>query len=420
MQEQVTAEPPKARTRAGTYYPALDGLRAVAVLVVMVAHGSVRMLDTESRYGGGGLGVQIFFVLSGFLITTLLLAEHQQHGKISLKDFYIRRALRIWPLYYAVLGLYALLLPAIDSTYFSGVYVSADQAGYDQYRTSLWPFALFLQNYLVDIEHVRVGLGIFWSLAVEEQFYIFWPLTLIALTRLRWRFAIPAFLTATLAVSLIVRALTIHDVLPSPTNVEWMTHTGLAGLACGALLAWQRWSSGSDLLLPRTHGAFGNTLAWTVLGVVALSKWPGAADLGAGVRLPYLEYYEPLLIGIAVAAIIDRLVTVDPSGVILRSRPLVYLGRVSYGMYLLHPLVLGGIAYLLASTPQHPAGWPGMLVFIAATTALAGMSFRYFERPILRRKRRFQHVGMPTTAPLRTRCSADGCSAAPHSTPRRG
>jgi peptidoglycan/LPS O-acetylase OafA/YrhL len=383
------------------YIPALDGLRTVAVLTVLLAHGSIRLLSPEHRFAGGGLGVQIFFVLSGFLITSLLLAERAELGNISLRRFYIRRGLRIWPLYYAVFALYAFVLPAIDSRYFSAVYVSSNELGYDQYHGSLWPFALFLQNYLVNIENVRLGLGVFWSLAVEEQFYLVWPLLLVALSRARWRPAIPLFLVLTISASLVARALTLAGNLPSPTNVEWMTHTGLTGLACGSLLAWIRGSRrGADV--SNAHGVFGYLLAWIVLGMIAISKSVAAISGGYAIHLPQIEYYEPLLIGIAVAAIIDRLVSVPSAGAILRTRPIAYLGRISYGMYVLHPLVLGAVAYVLASSALRIPGWLELIVFATATVLVAGLSFRYFERPILRRKRKFERVRLATpTAPSR-------------------
>lgn len=106
----------------------------------------------------------------------------------------MRRTLRILPLYYSVLLLHVVVLPRIDQTIFSSVYVvPADRPEFEAYRSSLWAYFVFLQNYIVDVQDLRLGLGIFWSLAVEERFYLFWPVALVLLASLRWRGWIPAF-----------------------------------------------------------------------------------------------------------------------------------------------------------------------------------------------------------------------------------
>lgn len=370
------------------YFPALDGLRAVAVSCVLVAHASVRLLPEEWRFVGGGLGVQMFFVLSGFLITSLLLQEHVTRGAIDLRSFYIRRALRIWPLYYGTVVLYALVLPQVDDRWFSGVYVSANSPAFPAYRDSLAPYFLFLQNYAVDIVDVRLGLGILWSLAVEEQFYLLWPIILILLLKLPWRRATPVFLLGTLVLSLAARFLTLQGSLPAPTNVEWMTHTGLAGLACGSLLAWSRSADGGyELLGVRLQGGFGLSLAWGVLGLLAVSKSVWATNHGFLVRLPHLEYYEPLVVGVACAVLVERLTTSPRMGGLLCWRPLVWAGRVSFGAYMFHPLVLGLTASII-NTQTKIAGLLAFSVFLAGTFALAGLSFRFVEGPILASKSR--------------------------------
>lgn len=397
----------QAPARAPRHVPALDGVRAIAVLTVLVAHGSVRLLGPENRWGSGGLGVQIFFVLSGYLITTLLLAEHRQHGRISLKDFYIRRGLRIWPLYYAVLLLYVVVLPRIDAGEFGNVYVSADRPGFDEWVGHWWAYAFFLQNYLTAVSEMKLGLGIFWSLAVEEQYYIFWPLVLIALLRLRRRFAVPAALLLVLVASTVARWLTLEGRLPEPANPEWMLHTGLTGLVCGTLLAWLRHDQGH-----RTRGWAdglpGYVVAWMVLALVTLSTVPDSTTFGFRVTLARFDYYQPLLVGLLVATIIDRLVSVPSSGRLLALPPLRYVGKISYGMYLLHPLVLGFVTVRLTAEDGTRGGWVGMAVFVAATVAVASVSFYAFERPILRFKSRFQRVGHDANPDATSGATPDG------------
>lgn len=215
------------------YFPALDGLRAVAVLVVLLAHGSTRLWPTELQYRGGWLGVQIFFVLSGFLITSLLLKERLKTGRISLPSFWTRRALRIWPLYYVVLLSYAFVLPHFHKSLFAGMYVSVGAPGWEEYRASLWPFFIFLQNYFAHVADVRLGLGIFWSLAIEEHFYLFWPLLVAFLKPKHLGLAAAGILVA----SFTLRTFAIFGFLPVWNGVERMTHTDLDAIALGSLVA---------------------------------------------------------------------------------------------------------------------------------------------------------------------------------------
>ena len=390
----ATTASASAPARVGVRYPALDGMRAVAVLTVMVAHGSLRLWSDDLRFGGGGLGVQIFFVLSGFLITSLLLREHLVYGRISLKDFYLRRVLRIFPLYYAMLFLYALVLPHVSATHFSTVYVSTDMPGYSAYWHSMLTYVPFLQNYLADIDVVHLGPGIMWSLAIEEQFYLFWPLLLIGLLKVPWRRAVPAFLVLALVLSTGARVLTVHGVLPAPSTLEWMTHTGLAGLACGSLLAWLRTREGDDLSLPRSHGLFAQALAWGVLAMLAGARFVPAIRSGPVFAVPYPDYIEPLVIAFAVATIVDRLISAPRAGTLLGSRPMRHIGRVSYGMYLLHPLVLGATAAWLWHRGEGTPPWWALPLFVLATIGLATLSYRFFEQPILRFKHRFQRVSL--------------------------
>ena len=170
-------EPDKSYQRRR--FPALDGLRGVAVLLVVLAHASQKRLLAENFKFSGELGVVVFFVLSGFLITHLLLEERTRTGQISLSKFYVRRALRIWPLYFAVLGIYIFVLPLfLDPDNFRSIY-EADSLR-DHYYLLAYP--LFLQNYLLSGSDFHYGgLRVFWSLAVEEHFYLLWPLLLVAL-----------------------------------------------------------------------------------------------------------------------------------------------------------------------------------------------------------------------------------------------
>lgn len=155
-----------AHTLAPSYLPALDGLRAVSIVMVIWHH--CWLTPPPGVWGKGPAGVQLFFVISGYLVTTLLLRERERRGQVSLTAFYRRRALRIFPLYYAVLG--GLTLHALGGEWFAGP--SAQRAHF--FRN--WPyFATFTCNWFVvwTVPH-PITFAFAWTLALEEQFYAFW------------------------------------------------------------------------------------------------------------------------------------------------------------------------------------------------------------------------------------------------------
>jgi peptidoglycan/LPS O-acetylase OafA/YrhL len=351
------------------------------VLLVLVAHGSQNSLVPKTFiFNGGWLGVVVFFVLSGFLISHLLLEERTRTSRISLANFYTRRALRIWPLYFAVLGTYAFVFPFVDQSTFYTLYGSTDN--------SLVAYPLFLQNYLVDNSNQGQGLDILWSLAVEEHFYLFWPLLLVALSG-RW--LVPVLVSIAIT-AFGLRALTIVGMLPTyQKNVEHMTHTALEGLAVGCLIACL-YHLRPELLKALSGSRWLYLLGWALLIFLA---WVGLKRLPFSPQLPDPEYYRYTLATLAAALIVVRVVgREESSSPILCSRPLTYIGKVSYGMYMLHPIVLVYLALLAAHLGLlHGAGYLiAMVVYLVAVVGVAGLSFKFFEAPFLRFKQRFTRV----------------------------
>ena len=147
------APPARPQTTVFTHSPSLDGIRAIAVLLVVIEHGSVRLLARDSWMPVGRIGVGIFFVLSGYLITSLLLSERANRGQISLRDFYVRRALRIWPLYYTVLLIQLVVLLHVDSGPWGGEWVSTASSKYPAFTHVWWSYLIFAQNYFSDVHH---------------------------------------------------------------------------------------------------------------------------------------------------------------------------------------------------------------------------------------------------------------------------
>ena len=190
------SSPPASETSERIYFPELDGLRFIAFMMVYFFHGGVpqgilaRLIG--SRIAGafrenGGFGVQLFFILSGYLIATLLLREEARYGRIDLRAFWIRRVLRIWPLYYLTLLIGFGLIPALEH--------QIGTPGYARMlRGQLIPFLAFLGNWsMIFVGPLPDWLSILWSVCVEEQFYLIVPL-LIALVAPRYRRVLVALL----------------------------------------------------------------------------------------------------------------------------------------------------------------------------------------------------------------------------------
>jgi peptidoglycan/LPS O-acetylase OafA/YrhL len=340
------------------YRPELDGLRALAVVAVFFSHvGWGRLI-------GGWIGVGIFFVLSGYLITSILMSEWNRTGGIALKRFYLRRLLRLYP---------ALLVMLVFCAFFAPVFGNGGTAG--GYVLSALATGLYLQDFVAGITgSAHGGFLHTWSLAVEEQFYLVWPPLLIVALRRRW-----SVLNVALIGVLISWALLVFTTHPRGANVP-MTYAipyaraGELLLGC-ALAAWL----GTAPAILRT--AFARTVlapaCLLALGLVLLTAGPAG-----------LSSWMPLqIIGTALLAaglIIGLVANSDqPVSQLLRFGPLVSLGVVSYGFYLYHlPLLDLSVKYL-------PGPWAGQVVVaLVVTVAAAFGSYRFIEKPLLKLKNR--------------------------------
>ena len=342
----------------------LDGLRGLAVAAVVAFH--------LGRLQGGFLGVDLFFVLSGFLITSLLLREATTRGSVGLGGFWARRARRLLPaLLLTLVGVSMLLLwftPEEVRARFRGEMLAT--LGY----VANWERVASRASYW-DIFTQRSPLDHMWSLAIEEQFYVLWPLAIVVLCRL----AGPARLTRAVAVVAVAAgAVSLVWLAASydPLDTNWAyfsTFTRLGPTLLGAALA------AVTLALPRRLGPPG--VGWDAAAVVALGVmgWL-AVDLGG----TGAGYYRGGLMVFAVAAVVVvRAVTGGPPGRVARALsfpPLRALGIVSYGIYLWHWPVI------VYATPER-TGFDGVdldVLCVLATLALATLSYVLLERPVRR------------------------------------
>jgi peptidoglycan/LPS O-acetylase OafA/YrhL len=327
--------------------PALDGLRAVAVGAVILTHA------WTSAFPGGWVGVDVFFVLSGFLITGLLVAEHQRTGMVGLLAFYRRRAVRLLP---AVLVMLAIIVPAT-------ALLHPDLAAATLHTALL--SLVYAVNWDQAVHPAPIGfLTHLWSLSVEEQFYMAWPVVLIAM--LWWRgIRLALGMTLVTIVAVVVHRTLLAGSIPV-TDLQLCVRTDTRA---DSLLI------GCALSLALALGWKGNPLVWraaAMAGAAYLAIEILTARNAGGSRIAY----TPL--ALSAAAIIGAIVA-QPWPLLVRAmawRPLVRVGRISYAVYLWHlPLML------LLPIVQGPA-LAGLTVALSLTAA--ELSARFVERPASR------------------------------------
>ena len=345
--------------------PGLDGVRALAVLAVVAFH------EGFSATPGGFLGVDVFFVLSGFLITDILAAQFGRYGRLDLRGFWTRRARRLLPALAAVLVTVTAAVAVIEPDQLSGLRPAL--LGAVSYTSNWWQ-ALHHQSYfdtfgpLPPLEHL-------WSLAVEEQFYLIWPLILVVVLTMISGARRRAALAWAGAAGSALLMLIIYVPGSDPSLVYYGTDTHASALLIGAALALT-WPLARVAATPRhlTRRLDVVGLAGLLILAWAVSHFSGAdpAVYPAGLILAALAAG-----GVVIAAAGPGLV-----GRALAWRPLRWLGVRSYGIYLWHWPVIAMTA-VLAGRASDTAG--ARVVETAIPIALAAGSWRWIEEPILRR-----------------------------------
>jgi peptidoglycan/LPS O-acetylase OafA/YrhL len=332
-----------------SYFPELDGLRAISVLLVI----SVHLYDAKERWMwlAGYRGVTIFFVLSGYLITTLALREEARYGRLSLAAFYVRRSFRIFPLYYFTLAVYCLLI--------LGLGISANLR--DPLKDALPYYLLYWQEVPFCLWQVLTTRDLVfiqsWTLGAEEKFYLLWPLLAFVLWRGNGRRRLLG--TASLAVGLAVVPAILTPFGPVPRVIGRMLFC-YCSLLTGCLLAFLLHDRVWFYRLRRLGGAAITAALLLLLAAHFATPLVSNPSLADGVNVLYT-----LAVGLFLACL---LVDDGPLQRLLRWRPLVGIGRLSYGMYLLHMLAMAAVYRLL---PASRLGVAGSILVYFLTSVLS-------------------------------------------------
>ena len=333
----MEADPLAREKRRGI--PSLDGLRAISILLVLVAHTSDGIAGTRTL---GSFGVRVFFVISGFLITTLLLAEMERSGSINLRHFYFRRTLRIFPPYYIFVAVVALLMTF-------GV-VSAPANRY-------WPALTYTSNWF---DPHSWWLGHTWSLSVEEQFYLAWPLCMVMLGVARSRFAAMTMMLLAPALRCGIFVATRNGMIADSFNFDFIAAGCALALLSTQLDAsprWQHLMRGSvppflAALALGLHVAFADSYRWRFL-----------------LEMVLVQPLEAVTLAVFLAWTVRN--SEGRIGRVLNAAPIRGLGIASYSVYLWQQVVVATVV----SIP-----WYGR---IACAIAVGVASYFVIERPTL-------------------------------------
>jgi peptidoglycan/LPS O-acetylase OafA/YrhL len=366
--------------------PVLDGLRGIAILLVMFRHSVdgmslVTPIDRVVYQLGrlGSNGVDVFFVLSGFLITGILLDTRDRPDYFS--RFYFRRTVRIFPLYYATLAVLFLVIPRLVNPASPPVFLDA-LGGHGWY----WAY---LSNWLFASRGYYGGLAHFWSLAVEEQYYLLWP-TVVFLAGPR---RMPAVCLSAIGLTVLARIACAATGV-STLAIYVMTITRLDGLAVGSLLACMARRNGG---LARFRGWYAPVATASMLLLVSLI----GAEWGQG-RTVLMMLVGALPVAVVSGALMALSLTLPPTSWLaahLSNRVLRFFGKYSYALYILHPMVYTGVRRCWGDDGLPAIAGsllPGRLAFAAAamvaSVVAALLSWHLWEKHWLQLKERWPSI----------------------------
>lgn len=354
------------------FLPGLNGIRAIAAVSVIISHIGLNMkLYGFPNFGGYALasfGVTMFFALSGFLITYLLLKEKEKTNTIAIRKFYFRRILRIWPLYYFY------LIPALAVTGFA----------LNQYS---WMYFLLLPNIPFAINAAGVfkatlpHLAHYWSVGVEEQFYAFWPWLVKKSKKI-----LRVLVVFAIAFFLVKLCLTLFN---APKFISTFFHyTRFGCLAMGGIAAFLLVNQQKLFLKICTHK------------IIEISAW-GIILLIAFNRFHLFSIIDHEIVTVATLVIIINQITNSHKIISLENKFFDYLGKISYGLYIYNPLVIYLVSLLLSKVIHEQSVFNMLMIYsitILSVIVVSHLSYFYFETQFLKFKDKFAVVKSKSSA----------------------
>jgi peptidoglycan/LPS O-acetylase OafA/YrhL len=364
------------------YFPNLNGLRFIAAFLVIVHHTEQikAMYSLESYWKVvpfvtlvGKLGVVLFFVLSGFLITYLLLSEEHSFRNVNIKSFYIRRILRIWPLYFLILGLSFFVFPFIPFFLFPGY---TPEIVHENLAGTLFLYSVFSPNLSVALFGSIPYASHLWSIGTEEQFYLVWPVII----RYIHKFRIWVMLLIIACYWMVKRKLDFYqDSDPSDFHLAISTFWNLFNINCmaiGALFAILLYKKSPILALIQNRILFYATLILT------------SYLLFQGVKFSSFHYE---IYSVLFGVIILNFASNPGIGITLENPVFNYLGNISYGLYMYHPIGII-LALKLLMISGFITNWILYPLALGFTILFAGVSYKWYESYFLKFKPRFSKI----------------------------
>jgi len=377
------------QNKPSVYFSGLNGLRFFAAFAVILTHLELlkeqqylkNLWKTPFFFNAGGLGVYFFFVLSGFLITYLLLAEQKATGTVGVKEFYLRRVFRIWPVYYLLVVVAFFILPHIE--FLQIPYLQSFI--YEDYWFKFLLYCLLLPNLALAMYPAIPHAGQSWSIGVEEQFYILWPWMIKkAKNVLR---AILIFTGVILSIKVVVLVL-----MKMHPDVKWLYYlkqvvamSKFESMSIGAIGAWMLFEK-KDYWLTIIYLPIVQAICYLMIPVLIFFTPPIFQD---GIHIVYSIVFLFIIINVCS----------NPKSYLKLKNPIIdYLGKISYGIYMYHMVI---VVFCIKICKQIFPEWsgleliPNLVLYISATMLtfiVSAFSYEWFEKRFIKMKEKFSKV----------------------------
>lgn len=363
------------------YFPNLNGLRFIAAFLVIIHHiEQIKSISKIENYWGtipfigiiGKLGVVLFFVLSGFLITYLLLSEEQAFKKISIGKFYMRRILRIWPLYFLIIILAFFVLPNVEIFILPGY---GKDVIYSNLFWKLLLYVIFFPNLVLSLLGVVPYASHTWSIGTEEQFYLVWPVLIKYIKKYRTLLMF-VIIISYLAIKFFLRSSFANDIPYNNEIRSFWNSFPIDCMAIGGLYSILLFQKSKLLKYVLRNDLFYFSICLVTFLIIN------------AVYIPYIHYeFYSVFFGL----IILNFSANNKIKISLENKILNYLGNISYGLYMYHPIGIVIAIYISTST-DFSTNWLLYPLSLIITIIIAGLSYKYYESFFLKFKERFSNI----------------------------